>query len=320
MPAPASATAPSPSREKAAELLANVETVITGKTRPLEYTLAALLSRNHVLFEDVPGVGKTTISKALAISVSCQFDRIQATSDLLPSDVLGTSMIDPESRELRFFKGPVFTNFLLVDEINRATPRTQSALLEAMSERQVTIDRTTYGLERPFFVIATQNPAEQVGTYFLPESQLDRFALRLEVGYPDLASEKQILARREGSADPLQTLEAVCTTEELIGLQDAALQVTVSEAATDYLLRIVHATRNREGILTGVSPRGALTYMRVCQGLAYLRGRSHVLADDIQELAAPVLAHRLLLASRLRSHRRDQERIVDEILDEVPCP
>lgn len=306
--------------ETAHRLLENVERVVEGKRGPVETAVAALLARAHVLFEDVPGVGKTTIAKALAQSVQCSFGRIQATSDLLPSDVVGITVLDPETREFRFHRGPLFTNILLVDEINRATPRTQSAMLEAMSEGQVTVDRESYQLESPFFVIATQNPTEQVGTYFLPESQLDRFAVRIQVGYPDIEAEKDVLRKRSRGEDPLQELEPVCTQEEVLGLQEVAGAVKVSDSLQDYLLRVVAATRDRKGVLTGVSPRGALTYQRMVQARAFLQGRDHALPDDVKALAVPVLAHRILLASRLRSLRDDQEALVLEILDEVPCP
>lgn len=306
--------------EMATRLLDNVGTVVEGKREVVETAIAALLARAHVLFEDVPGVGKTTIAKAIARSVQCQFGRVQATSDLLPSDVVGITVLDPETRDFRFHRGPLFTNILLVDEINRATPRTQSALLESMSEGQVTVDRDTYALEDPFFVIATQNPAEQVGTYFLPESQLDRFAVRIQVGYPSLDSERQVLRKRDAGEDPLQGLEPVCSREDVLAMQRAAGSVRVADAVADYLLRVVTATRDRRGVLTGVSTRGALIFQRMAQARAYLQGRDFVTPDDVKALAVPVLAHRILLASRLRSVRDDQERTVTEILTEVPCP
>jgi MoxR-like ATPase len=306
--------------EKAGHLLDNIETVVEGKRATVETAIAALLARCHVLFEDVPGVGKTTIAKAIARSLQCEFGRIQATSDLLPSDVVGITVLDPETREFRFHKGPLFTNILLVDEINRATPRTQSALLEAMSEGQVTVDRETYPLENPFFVIATQNPAEQVGTYFLPESQLDRFAVRIEVGYPDQEAEREVLRKRTRGEDPLATLKPVCTQEEILEMQQAASAVKVSPSLQDYILKIVAATRERKGVLTGVSPRGTLTFQRMIQARAFLEGRDHALPDDVKALAVPVLAHRILLTSRLRSFRKDQEQVVQDILNEVPCP
>jgi MoxR-like ATPase len=316
----AEADAPAATSETAAKLLANMETVVSGKREVLEISVAALLARAHVLFEDVPGVGKTTISKALAMSIQCDFGRVQATSDLLPTDVIGVTILDPETKSLRFQKGPLFTNLLLVDEINRATPRTQSSLLEAMSERQVTVDRETYHLEAPFFVIATQNPTEQVGTYFLPESQLDRFAVRLSVGYPDEEAEAAILEARDAGIDPLDSLEPVCTSAEVVALQDAAARVRLAPEVKKYLLAVVRATREREGVLTGVSTRGALTYQRMVQARAFLQGRDYVTPDDVKALAVPVIAHRILLASRLRSFREDQEAVVQEVLEEVPAP
>ncbi len=301
-------------------LLRNIETVVTGKQEVIEVAVAALLARGHVLLEDVPGVGKTTIAKAIAHSLQCELGRVQATSDLLPSDLLGISLLDTESQEFRFHKGPVFSNILLVDEINRAPPRTQSALLEAMSERQVTVDRETHRLPDPFFVIATQNPAEQVGTYFLPESQLDRFSVRIEVGYPNEEAEAQILTARESGIDPLAALQPVCSQEEVRTMQKQTSEVRFAEGVQNYLLQIVRATRDRPGVLTGVSPRGSLAFQRMVQGRAFLKGRDFALPDDVKALAVPVLAHRILLASRLRSVRQDQENTVLEILKEIPCP
>jgi MoxR-like ATPase len=313
-------SAPRPLPELAARLLENIEQVVEGKREVLEIAVAAFLARAHVLIEDVPGVGKTTIAKAIASSLRCRFGRVQATSDLLPSDIVGITVLDPQTQEFRFHRGPLFTNILLVDEINRATPRTQSALLEAMSEGQVTVDRDTHPLEAPFFVIATQNPAEQVGTYFLPESQLDRFAVRIQVGYPSRESERQVLRRRDSGSDPLEQLQAVCTREEVLAMQEATSRVRVAEPVADYLLGVVAATRERRDVLTGVSTRGALTFQRMTQARAFLMARDFVTPDDVKAMAVPVLAHRILLASRLRSLRDDQVGVVTEILAEVPCP
>lgn len=304
----------------AAALVANVEKVVEGKREVVRLAVAALLARGHVLFEDVPGLGKTTLSKALARSVEAEFGRIQATSDLLPSDIVGITVLDPSSGKFAFHRGPLFTHILLVDEINRATPRTQSALLEAMSEGQVTVDRETYALPAPFFVVATQNPAEQVGTYFLPESQLDRFAVRLQVGYPSPAAEAAILRARERGHDPLTRLEPVAAAADVLAMQEAAAQVKLAPPVQDYMLRIVAATREKKGVLTGVSTRGALTYQRCIQAMAFLDGRDYATPDDVKALAEPVLAHRILLASRLRSYREDQQRLVREILAEVRTP
>ncbi len=299
---------------------ANVEKVIEGKTEAVRLAVATLIARGHALLEDVPGVGKTTLAKSLARSIRCGFGRVQATSDLLPSDVVGITVLDPGTSEFRFHRGPIFTHVLLVDEINRATPRTQSCLLEAMAERQVTVDRETYRLEDPFFVIATQNPAEQVGTYFLPESQMDRFAVRIQIGYPSPESELAVLRQRDQGRDPLSGLEPVCDAGEVIRLQAAAGKVRMAESVQRYLLQIVARTRDQKGVLTGVSTRGALVYQAMAQALALMEGRDHVLPDDVKSLAVPVLSHRLLLASRLRSLRADQEETIQRILDEVRSP
>lgn len=305
---------------QARRLAETIETVIEGKPEVVRLSVATLLARGHLLFEDVPGTGKTTLSKALARAIDCRFGRVQATSDLLPSDVVGITVLDPKSGEFSFHRGPVFTNILLVDEVNRATPRTQSSLLEAMAERQVTVDRQTYPLEDPFFVIATQNPAEQVGTYYLPESQMDRFAVRIEMGYPSPESEAEVLRARDRGHDPLADLEPVCSAADLVEMQRQAREVKVADAVQQYLLALVAGTRDRKGVLTGVSTRGALTFQSLCQAFAYLAGRDHVTPDDVKHLAVPCLAHRLLLGSRLRSSRDDQEDVIRNLLDEVPCP
>lgn len=294
--------------------------MIAGKEDVLQVTVATMLSRGHALLEDVPGVGKTTLAKSLAKSVACDFGRVQATSDLLPSDVVGITVLAAEGGDFVFHRGPIFTNVLLMDEINRATPRTQSCLLEAMAERQVTVDRQTYPLEDPFFVIATQNPAEQVGTYYLPESQMDRFAVRIEMGYPSPESEAEVLRARDRGHDPLADLEPVCSAADLVEMQRQAREVKVADAVQQYLLALVAGTRDRKGVLTGVSTRGALTFQSLCQAFAYLAGRDHVTPDDVKHLAVPCLAHRLLLGSRLRSSRDDQEDVIRNLLDEVPCP
>ena len=300
-------------------LVDNIERVMVGKREAVELAVTALLARGHLLLEDVPGVGKTTLARALSRSVDCAFARIQATSDLLPSDVVGVAIFNRKTEQFEFREGPAFTNILLMDEINRAMPRTQSALLQAMAEEEITVDGHTYPLSKPFFVIATQNPAEQVGTYFLPESQLDRFALRIPLGYPDRQQEREMIRARQ-STSPLEDIGAVLTQAELLGLQDATRHVRMEDAVLDYLLRVVGRSREREDLSAGASPRGALVLSRLAQAYALVRGRDHVLPDDIKELAAPCLAHRLTTRTGFRADLREQYALVRSILEEVPSP
>ena len=301
-------------------LLENVGLVVLGKPEVIRLAVVALLAEGHVLIEDVPGVGKTLLARAIAASIDCSFRRIQFTPDLLPSDVLGSSIYHAPSGEFVFKPGPLFANVILADEINRTTPRTQSALLEAMSDRQVSIEGKTYTLAPPFIVLATQNPYEFEGTYVLPESQLDRFMLRLRMGYPIRSEERKVLAsHRDG--EPVETLGAVLTAEEVLQLQRGVRMVQVDDAITDYLLDIVHATRRSEDLHVGVSTRGALTLYRAAQSLALVSGRYYVVPDDIKTLVVPVLAHRVVGKSFLQAGEFGAaEAIIRDIVDRIRVP
>ena len=300
-----------------------VQQVIIGKSATIELAIAALLARGHVLIEDVPGTGKTTLAKALAATMRCDFTRIQFTPDLVPADVLGINFFDMNKRAFEFRPGPVFTQVLLADEINRATPRTQSALLEAMQERQVSIDGVTMALPAPFFVVATLNPVEMEGPFPLPEAQLDRFLLRLDLGYPSLAEEAAMLDRfidgGEGSSAP-GVGEATVGPEDIARAQAAVDKVTVDGAVRDYLLAIVAATRNDERLRLGASPRAALALQRACQAHAAIDGRGYVIPDDIKALAVPALAHRLSLDTGARLRGVTAAAIVEEILKRIAVP
>ena len=310
------------SREQTARLASSIQTVLKGKDDVIQLALVALFARGHLLIEDVPGVGKTTLARALARSLGCQFHRIQFTSDLLPSDVIGVSVYSRQAEQFEFKPGPVFTNILLADEINRTTPKTQSALLEAMNENQVTVDNVTHPLPEPFMVLATQNPVEHHGTYPLPESQLDRFLMRIRMGYPSLESEREILealARKY----PLDSLEPLMGNEEVSEIQEAVRQVKVDEALMNYGLQIAERTRQHEYLSLGVSPRGTMGLYRAAQSLAMLEGREYCIVDDFKRLAVPVFAHRLVVSSRYattlkKSHQ--SEALLQEILDSIPVP
>ena len=304
--------------------LAGLETAlaaaICGKPEVVRLSLVCLLARGHLLIEDVPGVGKTTLAQALARSVACRFHRLQFTSDMLPSDVLGVTIYNAHSEAFEFKPGPIFSNFLLADEINRTTPKTQSALLEAMNEAQVTLDGRSHSLPRPFMVIATQNPVEHHGTYPLPESQLDRFLMRLRIGYPDTASERLIV--RNGDRRAAEAASGLLA-EDVIQLQDSVQRVAVEDAVVDYMLAIVERTRNHESLALGVSPRGSQALYRGVQALALLEGRDYAIPDDVKRLAAPVFAHRVVINTRttLVQRRADMgERIIEEILSQVEVP
>ena len=295
--------------------------VVRGKADVVRLSLVCLLARGHLLIEDVPGVGKTTLAHALARSVQCSFHRLQFTSDMLPSDVVGVTIYNAQTQSFEFKKGPVFTQFLLADEINRTTPKTQSALLEAMNERQVTIDGRSYPLPEPFMVIATQNPVEHHGTYPLPESQLDRFLLRLRVGYPDRASEKRIV--RHSGLEAAAALTPVLTAADVVQLQREAERVTVEDSLVDYILAIVEKTRQHDALALGVSPRGTQALFRATQALALLEGRDYAVPDDVKRLAVPVFAHRVLINTRVALAQRATElaeRILKEILTQVEVP
>lgn len=299
-----------------------IETVIKGKPEAVRMAIVTLIAGGHLLVEDVPGVGKTTLAQALARALDCSFQRIQFTSDLLPSDVIGLSVYNQHSGVFEWKPGPVFANVVLADEINRTTPKTQSALLEAMAERHVTVEGVTHPLPSPFMVLATQNPIEHHGTYPLPESQLDRFMLRLRIGYPDLANEKQILRDRE-LADPLEDLISVMSGEEVIELQRNVSSVMVDDALVEYLMSIVAATRDSEMLDLGVSPRGTLALFRAAQALALTEERSYCIPDDIKRLVLPIFAHRILVSSRFASALRkseEAEAVLREIIKTVSVP
>jgi MoxR-like ATPase len=299
-----------------------IETVIKGKPEAVRLAIVTLIAGGHLLVEDVPGVGKTTMAQALARALDCTFQRIQFTSDLLPSDVIGLSVYNQHSGVFEWKPGPVFANVVLADEINRTTPKTQSALLEAMAEKQVTVEGVTHPLPGPFMVLATQNPIEHHGTYPLPESQLDRFMLRLRVGYPSLQDEKQILRDRE-HADPLDDLIPVMSGEEVVELQRSVSAVAVDDALVEYLMSIVAATRDSEMLDLGVSPRGSLALFRAAQALALTEERSYCIPDDIKRLVVPVFAHRILVSSRFASALRrseEAEAVLREIMKTVSVP
>ena len=300
----------------------NIALVIKGKTHVIEMAVVCLLARGHLLIEDVPGVGKTTLAHSLARSLDCSFKRIQFTSDLLPSDIVGVSMFNRQKQGFEFIPGPIFANVVLADEINRTTPKTQSSLLEAMSEAQISVDNQTHLLEQPFMVIATQNPAEYHGTFPLPESQLDRFLMRLCIGYPALEEERKVLARPH-SLHPAEMLEPVLSAHEVLALQTRVDQVHMEESLTDYLLAIVQATRQSEFLSLGVSTRGALGLSKAAKALAVVRGRDYCLPDDIKELAPIVLSHRVMLnrTHGMRTQSFEQaERMVLDIVETVPVP
>lgn len=316
---------PTATSQIVAQLQRSIARAIYGKEEAIQLALITLLARGHLLIEDVPGVGKTTLAQALAKSFHCSFQRIQFTSDLLPSDVLGVSVYNPESREFEFRSGPIFANVVLADEINRTTPRTQSALLEAMNEAQVSIDGKTMMLPQPFLVIATQNPVEHHGTYPLPESQLDRFLMRIKMGYPSPETEREILRKRVGvlGENPLDALEPVADVSEVLAMQDSVAQIKVDASLQDYALDIVNRTRNSEQLALGVSPRGTLMLQRAAQARAFLDGRDYCLPDDFKQLAVPVFSHRVVASSRhasLQKKSETTESVLREIVESVPVP
>lgn len=299
----------------------NIERVIKGKSEVIELTVVSLLARGHLLIEDVPGVGKTTLAHSLARSIDCTFKRIQFTSDLLPSDILGVSIFNRQKQAFEFMPGPIFSNIVLADEINRTTPKTQSCLLEAMNESQVSVDSQTHHLQQPFMVIATQNPSEHHGTFALPESQLDRFLLRVRIGYPDLSEEKKILDRPQ-AMHPAEVLHPVLSAQDVLDLQQTVEQVRLDESLLDYLLAIITATRQSEWLTLGVSTRGAMALCKAAKGLAMVRGRQYCIPDDIKELAPIVLSHRVMVSGNQGGSQgfEEAERVIHDILETVPVP
>lgn len=306
-------------REVAQRVKANIGRVIVGKEEVIDLVLVALLAEGHILIEDVPGIGKTTLAKAIARSIGCSFKRIQFTPDVMPSDITGINFYNQKLGEFEFRPGPIMANIVLADEINRATPRTQSALLEAMEERQVTVEGVTLPLPSPFLVIATQNPIELEGTFPLPEAQLDRFFMRIKLGYPLEAEEEAILQRFE-EANPLMELEAVIAGDELVRLARLVPQVHCEASVRRYVVQLVQATRRHPAYELGASPRGSLSLFRGARALAAIRGRDYVLPDDVKALAPYVLAHRTILSSQSRLRGRDTEGVLREVLDAVPVP
>ena len=306
-------------RGLATRLLENVEQVIVGKHQEVQLTLIALLCQGHVLVEDVPGVGKTMLAKAIARSIGCTFKRIQFTPDLLPSDVTGVSIYNQKTGEFEYRPGPIMTQILLADEINRATPKTQSALLEAMEERQVTVDGVTYPLPKPFVVLATQNPIEYEGTFPLPEAQLDRFLVRISLGYPGRMEEIEVLNRQQ-QTHPLEHLKQTADVGELLAAQQAIRTVHVDRLIKEYIVAIVDATRRHEDIYLGASPRGSLALQIACQARAAMAGRDYVIPDDVKALAEATLAHRLILSPAARIRNADTRSVIAEILRTTAVP
>ena len=303
----------------AARLRENVQRVIVGKSEVINLAIIALLCRGHVLVEDVPGIGKTTLAKALAQSLGCSFKRIQFTPDLMPTDVLGVNFFNQKTSDFEFRPGPIFSQILLADEINRATPRTQSALLEAMQENQATMDGVTMPLPDPFLVMATQNPIEMEGTFPLPEAQLDRFMIRLKLGYPSHDEESDILLRFERDA-VLPGLDPVTNSDELAAMRELVSTVRVDEAVRSYIVNVSQATRAHDSLSLGASPRAALALYKTAQALAAIGARDYVVPDDVKEMAVPVLAHRMILTPNSRLRGRTVDQVVEEVLSSVPVP
>ncbi len=303
----------------AREIVENVSKVIVGKQPVIKQALAAVIAKGHILIEDVPGVGKTMLAKSISSSIGCSFKRIQFTPDLLPSDIVGVSIYNQSTREFQFRPGPVMAQIVLVDEINRATPKTQSALLEAMEELQVSVDGVTRPLEQPFIVMATQNPIEYEGTFPLPEAQLDRFLMRISLGYPSFMDELSVIKQQE-KTHPIDELEAVASPEDVIKLQEAAKNVYVDTAVREYIVGLIEATRNHEDVSLGASPRASLGMFRAVRGMAILRDRDYAIPDDVKELAYAVLAHRLILSPAARMRGLHTGQVIDGLLESVAVP
>ncbi|WP_424611019.1 AAA family ATPase [Caldanaerobacter sp.] len=304
---------------KVEDIIKNIQKVIIGKKQAVELALIALLAEGHVLIEDVPGVGKTSLVKALAKSINASFRRIQFTPDLVPSDVLGVTVYNQQKREFEFKPGPIMSNIVLADEINRTSPKTQSSLLEAMEEKQITVDGVTYPLPKPFMVLATQNPIEYEGTFKLPEAQLDRFMVKIEIGYPSEAEEIEILATFS-EKNPLEDLKAVVDIEEVIKMQEEVKKVYVEEIVKNYIVNLVAATRKSKAIRLGASPRATLYLMRAAQARAYCQGRDYVLPDDVKALAIPVLSHRIILKNEEKFEGLDERMFIKNIVDTTKVP
>ena len=300
-------------------LIENIEKVIVGKRLPITQTIAALLTEGHVLVEDVPGVGKTQLAAALSKSVDGEFSRVQMTPDIMPSDITGFSMLNRETGNFEYRKGAAFCNFLLADEINRASPKAQSALLEVMEEHQVSVDGETYVLPKPFMVIATQNPVETYGTYHLPEAQMDRFAMKISMGYPTAAEELSILDRNEYE-NPVSKISAVLTTADITELQEQVKQVRAAENVKNYIIDIVNATRTDEGIKLGVSPRGSIALYKSAKAWAFMDGRDFITPQDVKDCCVCTLAHRIMLSPKGKSLYETAEKVLEQILDRVPVP
>ena len=303
----------------ARKIVENVSTVIVGKQSVIEQALATVIAQGHLLIEDVPGVGQTMLAKSISISIGCTFKRIQFTPDLLPSDIVGVSIYNQSTGDFQFRPGPVMSQVVLADEINRATPKTQSALLEAMEELQVSVDGVTRPLERPFVVMATQNPIEYEGTFPLPEAQLDRFLLRISLGYPSFTEELSVIERQE-QTHPIENLKAVATAEDVIGLQNAAKNVYVDTAVREYIVSLIEATRTHEDVFLGASPRASLGMFRVVRAMALIQDRDYVIPDDVKDLAYAVLAHRMILAPSARMRGLQTRQVIDGLLELVPVP
>lgn len=308
--------------DKVQLLLENIEKVLFGKTEAIKLCITGLLARGHILIEDIPGIGKTTLAQGLARSIDCQFTRVQFTSDMLPADILGVSILNPKTQDFEYRRGPIFANIVLADEVNRTPPKTQSALLEAMSEYTVSVDGKAHPLPRPFMVLATQNPIEYEGTYTLPEAQLDRFLIRIDIGYPDGADELRIMRRR----DPLEALELlkpVLNAQDILDLQRRVGDIQVDDSVAEYILAIIQATRNDDHIQLGASPRGSLSFFEACQARALVEGRDYVTPGDVKRMATPVLSHRIIIKSRganLVAAARERSRVVSEIVKRIAIP
>lgn len=304
---------------KVKSIIESVNSVLIGKNEEVKLAIVTLLARGHLLLEDIPGVGKTTLAKAIASSIGCDFSRIQFTPDTLPGDVTGITVYNPKENEFRYVKGAIMSSIVLADEINRTSPKTQSSLLEAMEEGQVTVDGNTYPLEKPFMVIATQNPIEFLGTYNLPEAQLDRFMMRLSIGYPDKESEKKLTIARLNGCEKI-TIKEQITKEELISMQSDVDKVNINEDVMSYIVRIISQTRDNQSIELGASPRATIALSRACMALAYIEGRDYVIPDDVKALAVCVLSHRIVLSVDARINGTDTKDIIEKILKKTPVP